>query len=193
MGNYWNTEDKFGCVSKWLHWTLATLVGLEFLIIGIKNLLVALDPKYKDMAGFLIKEVHKPLGILVLIIGVISLIWYTSNIHPKLPNNTPIWQKVAARFSHVLLYFGIFAMPISGIIMSAGAGYPANFFHLTTVTLGFTKNQDMAQQFFNVHELVAGLLGALILIHILAAIKHHFVDKNNVLKRMLPNGEMKGA
>lgn len=185
MSNYWNTEDKFGCVSRWLHWTLAILVGLEFLIIGVKELLVDLDPKYKSIGGFLVKEVHKPLGILVLIIGIVSLIWYTSNTHPKLPNNTPIWQKIAARISHILLYFGILAMPISGIIMSAGAGYPANFFHLTTVTLGFTKNPDMAQQFFNIHELVAGLLGALILIHILAAVKHHFVDKNNVLKRML--------
>ena len=185
MGNYWNTEEKFGCISKWLHWTLAILVMLEFLIIFVKDFLMGLDPKYKGVAIFLIKEVHKPLGILILILGVISLMWYASSIHPKLPASTSVWQKMAARVTHMLLYFGILAMPISGIIMSAGAGYPADFFHLTTVTLGFHKDPDMAQQFFNIHELVAGLLGALILIHILAALKHHFVDKNNVLKRML--------
>jgi cytochrome b561 len=185
MNNYWNTEEKFGCISKWLHWTLATLIGLEFLIIGVKEFIAEFSPNYGYMGMFLVKEIHKPLGILILILGVISLIWYTSNVHPALPNKTPIWQKIAARVSHILLYFGILAMPISGIIMSAGAGYPANFFHLTTVTFGFHKNPDMAQQFFNIHELVAGLLGALILIHILAAIKHHCVDKNNVLKRML--------
>lgn len=185
MSNYWNTEEKFGCISKWLHWTLAVLVGLEFLIIGINELLLSLDQKYQGVAGFLIKEVHKPLGILILIIGVFSLVWYTSGVHPKLPTSTPVWQKIAARLTHILLYFGILAMPISGIVMSAGAGYPASFFHLTTVTLGFHKDPEMAQQFFNIHELVAGLLGALILIHILASLKHHFIDKNNVLKRML--------
>lgn len=184
MNNYFNTEEKYGCISKWLHWTLATLIMLEFLIIGIKELLFS-DPSQKSTAIFLIKEIHKPLGVLVLIVGTLALIWYTSNTHPKLPANTPIWQKIAARLTHILLYFGILTMPLSGIIMSAGAGYPVDFFHLTTITLGFYKSPEMAQQFWNIHELVAGLLGSLILIHILAALKHHFVDKNNVLKRML--------
>ena len=184
MKQYSNTEEKFGCISKGLHWILAILVGLEFLIIGIKEWFFS-EPDNKNVAIFLIKELHKPLGVLILIISIISFIWYASNIHPKLPSTTPIWQVVAARLTHILLYLGILVMPISGIIMSAAAGYPVNFFHITTVTLGFNKDPDMAQQFFNVHELFAELLGALILIHILAAIKHHFVDKNNVLRRML--------
>jgi cytochrome b561 len=181
---FFNTEEKFGCISRWLHWSLAILVVVQVLTIGIKWVL-DLDPSNKAIGGFLIRELHKPLGVLILILGVISLIWYFSNIHPKLPENIPIWQKVVARLTHLFLYFGILIMPLSGIIMSAAAGYPVDFFHLGTITLGFHKNPDMAKQFFHVHEITGMVLGALILLHIMAALKHHFVNKNNVLTRML--------
>lgn len=181
---YWNTVDKFGCITKLLHWSLAVLVIIEVTLIGLRHY-VFNGEAHKDIAMFLIKDLHKPIGVLVLGVGSVALLWHLMNIKPRLPEGIPLWQRFSASVVHLLLYVSVLTMPLSGIIMSAAGGRPVDFFHLTVITFGIQKDPAVAERFFGVHEFTASILLALVALHIAAALKHHFIDKNNVLKRML--------
>lgn len=178
----WNTPETFGWVTRSLHWIIALSVIAEVTLVGLKKY-VLVGEEHKPLANFLIGGVHKPLGVVILVLSIIALLWHSLNIKPTLPNSVPPWQKIASRAVHALLYACLLVMPISGIIMSAAAGWPVNFFQ-ETITFGITKDLPTADRFFNIHQATAFVLLSLVALHILAAIKHHFIDKNNVLKRM---------
>lgn len=180
-----NTNEEFGSVTKFFHWSIAILVFTQVIIVNIKQFFFQ-EETHRVAAGFLIGELHKPIGVLVLGLAVLGLIWHTLNRRPKLPPEIPGWQVASARLVHSLLYVLVITMALSGIMMSAAAGYPVNFFHLGTITFGIGKDPDphVAEHLFNIHKTTASILIALISLHILAALKHHYVDKNNVLRRM---------
>lgn len=177
-----NTISTYGVISKILHWTIALLILIQFYLVYWKH---AMLPEKSAIANFYINGLHKPIGVVVLLLAIFAVTWKVNNPKPNYPLTMPKWEKQSAIFVQSLLYLILFAMPISGLIMSTAAGYPPNFFGLYQFPQFLENNEVMAQFFFNVHEITSYLVITLVVIHVGAAIKHHFIDRDDVLKRML--------
>ena len=178
-----NSPLQYGSMSKFFHWGLFLLVLIQFMIIFW--VFYVLPPKSPEVP-FLIGGLHKPIGMLVLGLVVLALIWKALNVRPLFPPAMKQWEITTARLTHNLLYLCLIVMPVSGLIWSLAAGYPPSFFGLFQVPPFIEKNKEIAELYANIHMYAGYLLLALIVLHTLAAFKHHFIDRDNVLKRMLP-------
>jgi len=133
-----------------------------------------------------IYDLHKSMGILVLILLIIRIANRFIKTPPALPSSIrPIEQKLA-RLGHLILYFLMLITPFSGYLMSSFAGYPVKLFSLELPNLVGT-NFTLAKICAEIHEISAYALLGIIIIHVLAVIKHRFFDKpeNDVLKRII--------
>lgn len=178
-----NTSSKFGSLSKLFHWLIATLVIVQF-YLGLWSVWVL--PKNSPELELYIGKLHEPIGILIFGLGTVAIFWMLINQHPLFPNAMRMWERVVARVTHILLYLALLLMPITGIIMAMANGYPPNFFNLYQFPMLIEKNKDLASLAFTIHKCIGYVLLVLIILHILAALKHHFLNHDNVLKRMLP-------
>lgn len=177
-----NTTTGYGWVSRALHWSIAFLVLIQFYLIYAKRYILAAG---SERAGFYINGLHKPIGLLLLVLVIASLLWAAINSHPYFPASMSGIEKGLARIMHKVLLIGTLGMSISGILMTTAAGYPPDFFGLYQVPNFIEKNKVLSRSCFEAHETVGSLLLCLVILHGLAALKHHFIDKNDVLRRML--------
>lgn len=177
-----NTSEKYGSVSKFFHW----LIFIFFIIQIIVALSMGNVPKSVQSYFY---TFHKSLGLLILLAAFLFIVWNLSNLKPQWPGTMPKWERISARTIHLALYTLILLMPISGWLMSTAAGHPPNFFWLVQIPMpGIVKNKALAQIVSNIHSLLAWILCTLVGIHILAALKHHFITKDNILTRIWPGG-----
>jgi cytochrome b561 len=174
-----NTIDSYGSVTKTLHWLIAVLI-IGMLVFGF-----FLEDIPKPLRGEMI-GLHKSIGLTILLLIILRLIWRYINPVPMLPMTVPLWEQIAARLVHLLFYLFLILMPLSGWIMSSLGGHPVLFWGLLNWTLPVTPNESLGNFFFNVHAVIAWIIIGLLVLHIGAAIKHHFIEKNHVLRRMLP-------
>jgi len=105
---------------------------------------------------------------------------------PAYPPTMARWEMKAARAVQLLLYVSILVMPISGVLMSVAAGKPPNFFGYYEIPQFIEKNEFISKFFFNIHATTSYIVIGLVILHTAAALKHHFINKDRVLKRMLP-------
>ncbi len=178
-----NSTNKYGSISKLLHWTIALLFIVQFYLVYWTEYVL---PKKSPLAEFYIDGLHKPIGITILCLAIFAVLWRLYNVKPKFPPLMREWEKGAAHSVHLLLYLTMFVMPITGFMMSVAAGYPPNYFGLYQFPMFIEKNKALSNALFEVHEITSYIIIALVLVHTLAALKHHFIDRDSVLKRMLP-------
>jgi len=130
---------------------------------------------------------HKSLGLLILLVAVLFILWNLLNPKPQWPNTMSKWQRISAKVVHLALYTFILLMPLTGWLMSTAAGHPPNFFWLVQIPMpGIAVNKTLAQTVVSIHSVLAWILCSFVGIHLLAALKHHFIAKDNILTRMLP-------
>lgn len=177
-----DTKQEYGWVSIFLHWLLAMLVLFQF-FTALWTIYVL--PKDSPAAAFYIGKLHIPLGITTAIVAVLAILWYISNTHPTLPLLMPTWEKITARLVHKLLYLCVIIMPLSGLLTTVAGGHPPNFFGFYQFPQFMAIDKDLSHFFFEIHETTGFILLGLIILHVLAALKHHFIDRDDVLKRML--------
>ena len=165
-----------------LHWVMAVII-IGLLVAG-ESLIGGHGASWKA-------TLHTSLGFLVLGLVIFRLFWRFINPPPQPLAGTPKWQVLAARFSHVLFYVLMIIIPLAGwmaftehVKRSFGVA-PANFFWLTKIPL----LPDFGINFHFIHNWAGKAAIALIALHVLAALKHHFYDKDNTLKRMLAWGK----
>jgi cytochrome b561 len=127
---------------------------------------------------------HKEYGLLLLTLVLIRITWRVINISPRLSG--PSWEKFAAHAAHLALYGCMLAMPISGWLLTSAAGLPPSFFGLFVLPTLCAATPESLALFEAIHEWLAYGFIALIVLHASAALKHHFIDKDTVLRRMLP-------
>ena len=173
---------KYSLSSRILHWSMAAII-LTLLGLGI------------FMTEFLSKEapnrmmvydLHKSLGVLVLILIFLRIVNRLIHKAPPLPQTFPKWEKILAHLGHSGLYFLMILTPLSGYLMSNSFGYPVKFFGLEMPFL-VEKDFEIGKIFSETHELSSYTLLGLVALHIIAAFKHRF-EKNpehDVLKRMI--------
>lgn len=173
-----NTLTSYGSVAKFLHWFIALLI-ISLLICGY--FLDSLPSIYKG----LIYNIHKLIGILILFLMALRLGWTLLNAQPMLPVAIPKWQQRASRTVHYGLYIAAIGMPLAGWVGSCAAGrYP----HIGQVQfiLPINQNPNVVRAAFDLHSYFAIALMVLIGLHILAAFYHHFIKRDQILRRMLP-------
>ncbi len=173
-----NTANSYGSVAKFLHWLIFLMVA--GMIIG--GFCLGYVPKeYKGV----IYNLHKLTGLTILTLMLIRLVWKLMNVKPKLPADTTLWQRRAERAVHDLLYLLIICMPLAGWIGSSSAGKPP---HIGDISLGLPipENKALIDTMFEMHEYIAYGIIAIVSIHILAALYHHYVKEDDILRRMLP-------
>jgi cytochrome b561 len=174
-----NTEHSFGIISIVLHWLVGVII-ISLLTVGF---IMSDMPNSDDK--FFIYGIHKATGTVVLGLIILRLIWKLSNSKVLLPDDLPIWQKTFANITYILLYILMFCMPASGIMMSYYAGYDINVFDIFVIHALKPENASLASVFKEIHEVCAFSLVFLVIIHIGAALYHHFIRKDNILKNML--------
>jgi cytochrome b561 len=171
-----NTTSTFGAV-------IGTLVLLQVYFIYWREWVL---PPKSPISHFYLSGLHEPVGMLILPLATLWIVWRLATVRPGFPNSMPAWEILAAKIAHFLLYTAIIVMPISGLIMAVAAGYPPNFFGLFEVPSFIEKSREISGFFSNVHTIAAYITISVVVLHILAALKHHFMDRDDILKRMLP-------
>lgn len=181
-----NTPDTYGLVNKLVHWLLAiTIIGMIFFGWYMGDLEISPD-KFKLYA------LHKSIGITVLALVVFRVFWRLFLGVPKSLPHHKDWEKLLSKAAHLLLYIAIFVMPLSGWLMSSAAGFPVSVFGAFTMPDLIEKNREFGKLLGSVHLLSAWTILVLVSLHVLGALKHHFIDKDETLKRMLPMAVMAG-
>lgn len=172
-----NSDTHFGIIAIIFHWLMAILI-ISLLAVGLYMTDLTIGIQKLKLYGL-----HKAFGILVLILAILRIIWRLSNKTPML--RIPKLELIAARLAHLALYAFMLAMPLSGWLMTSAAGLPPSFFGLFTLPSLVAPNDELRELFAQAHEWLAYGLITLIIIHTLAALKHHFIDKDDILRRML--------
>ncbi len=173
-----NTETKFGSIAISLHWLMAII------IIGMLALGLYMTGLPKSALKLKLYGWHKEFGMLILMLAAARISWRLSNINPSLAS-LPSWERLGALAVHWMLYLLMFAMPITGWLITSAAGFPVSFFGLFLIPTIVPADENWLKIFETMHEWIAYGLIALIIGHTLAALKHHFIDKDDIFRRML--------
>lgn len=175
-----NTQNSYGLVSVSFHW----IMGLIMIGLVIAGLMLA-DELIPDENRRAVMGLHKSFGITILMLIGLRLLWRFTNLVPKLPADMAGWKKGLAHLVHFGLYVSMIVMPLSGWGMSSAGGHPVNFFGLFELPALVEKNKELGKVFHEIHEIAGFVLIGLFALHVGAALLHHFIYKDNVLKRML--------
>ena len=173
-----NTANTYGVVAKSFHWLLFLM--LTFSIVA-GNFLASLPKGAEKLQA---AGMHKSFGAVILMLIMLRLVWKLINVSPKLPDETTAAEAFIAKAMHWGLYALMFAQPLAGIMMSQSAGIPVSFFGLFEFPVFLDKNPELAKTFLSIHGTVWILLVIAVVGHAGAALHHHFIKKDNVLKQM---------
>jgi cytochrome b561 len=178
-----NSDRRYGAIAMALHWAMALLL-IVLVVMGLY--MTRLPDVGFDRTKVWLIIYHKELGIAALGLAAARLAWRFGNELPSLVGGMPEWQQVAARFVHLCFYALMFALPISGWLMSSAAGFPVPFFGLFYLPDLIGYNEHHFQVLLAVHKALGYAMVPFILVHTGAALHHHFVSRDETLRRMLP-------
>ena len=183
-----NTHERYGVVAMFLHWIIAAAV---LVMIGLGLIMTRMTPG--TMEQFQLYQLHKSIGITILILTVLRLGWRLVNPVPTLPEGMKPWERLAARATHWGFYALTIALPMTGWAMVSAS--PLN---LPTVLYGTVdwphlpaiaalQNRAAAEEAFELaHESLAVLAVLTFVLHVGAALRHQFQLKDDVLRRLRP-------
>ena len=175
-----NTSDSYGAVAKAFHWlTLLLLIGSFTIAYSMVDLRIS--PRKLELYSW-----HKWVGATVLLIVILRLAWRLRNPAPPLPEGMSPLQRRLASLSHGLLYTILIVMPLTGWVMSAARNLPLVYLGLIEIPSPFGVNQALGDALMTVHNTLSLTLLFFVAIHVLAALQHHFVLRDDILRRMLP-------
>ena len=175
-----NGADSWGVVAKGFHWLMAALILVQ-IALGILAVNWPMSPAKIELFVW-----HKSLGVLLLALVALRLLWRMGDAPPALPADTPSWERMAARGGHVLLYALMIALPVTGWVVNSAANVPFRIFWLIPLPAIVAPDEAAAELFALLHDGLAAALAVVLVAHIGAALRHHFIKRNRVLLRMLP-------
>ena len=163
-----------------LHWLMAVLILIPF-PVGVVMHEMAFSPDKLRMLSY-----HKWLGVTIFMLLLFRLMWRFTHKPAPMQQSMPAWQQNAATVVHVLLYMLLFAIPMSGWLMSSAKGFQTVYLGLFPLPDLIGKDKLLGEILSEVHEVLNITMLILFGAHVLAALKHHFVDRDGTLVRMLP-------
>lgn len=179
-----NKLQSFGIISILLHWLMAVLI-IGLFILG--EYMVDLD--YYDVWYKTAPDIHRSIGVIVALLLIIRLAWRLSSIYPEIIGKP--WEKILAIWIHRLFYALIISIIISGYLMTTADGQAVSvfsWFDIPALLYDYENQEDIAGE---IHEWLTHILIILVALHSLAALKHHFFNRDNTLRRMLGIGQSK--
>lgn len=173
---------RYDAVARTLHWATAVLVLLQFpLAVYMTGFVEAYS-----QAQFLLYGLHKSIGVTVLALVALRLAWRLVSPPPPLPASMPAWERGAAHAGHATLYLLLVAQPLLGLLHGFASGFPTVLFFLVTLPSPFAADKALTDLFGTAHAYLGWAFLAVVALHVAAALRHHFLLKDEVLSRMLP-------
>jgi cytochrome b561 len=175
-----NTTDRFGLVAIILHWVIAlTIFGL----FGVGWYMI--DLTYYDELKYTMPSIHKSAGMLLILVFLISLLWKLINLTPKPVGDSSRFEIIASRLAHLWLSGLIAIILISGYLIPTAKGLGISvfgWFEVPAIITSIPQQEDVTGL---IHKYAAYTIIGLALLHAAAALKHHFINKDDTLRRML--------
>ncbi len=172
--------SRYSSTAIALHWLIALLILAAF-PLGLYMSELALSPLKLKLISY-----HKWLGVTVFLLAVMRLAWRAGHTPPALPGTIPLWQQRAAHGLHFLLYVLLFAIPLSGWLMSSAKGFQTVYLGLVPLPDLIGKDKALGLVLQQVHATLNFTMLALLAAHVGAALKHQYIERDGVLARMLP-------
>jgi cytochrome b561 len=161
-----------------LHWLVALLIFAAF-PLGVYMHDLPLSPDKLRLYSY-----HKWLGITILMLVALRVTWRLTHTPPPLPDSVTGWQRQASHLVHGLLYLLILAIPLSGWLMSSAKGFPVVWFGVLPLPDLVGKDKALGDLLAEVHETLNISMLVLVVVHVAAALKHHFVERQPYMQRM---------
>ncbi len=172
-----NTATRYGLIAILFHWIMAIWV-ISLVVMGLYMVYGSHNAIHTMISGW-----HKEWGLLILAFITARLIWRLKNITPSL-DFLPSIERLAARGAQWMFYILLFTMPISGWLMKSAEGRLPSFFGLFVMPPLLKPNEHLSEQLFTVHQWLSYTLIATFVLHVTGALKHQFINKDGILKRM---------
>lgn len=172
-------RPRYTGVAIAFHWLLALMIigslGVGWYMTGL-----SMSPTRLKLYNW-----HKWAGVTILALSALRLLWRLTH-RPPAEAPGPRWQQDAANWTHRLLYVLFFAVPLAGWAYSSAAGFPVVWFGVLPLPDFVSPDKALAESLKGLHKLLAWSLAVLVGLHIVAALKHHFLDRDGLLHRMRP-------
>ncbi|MCH2240492.1 MAG: cytochrome b [Aquabacterium sp.] len=178
--------ERYGPVAVLLHWVLAAAIVTAF-CVGLYMADLPMSPQRLKLYNW-----HKWAGVAILALSALRLLWRLTHRAPPLPAAMqaamqaamPGWQRTAYHATHGLMYLFFFAVPLTGWAYSSAAGFPIVWFGVLPLPDFVPHDRALAEAIKPLHELSAFGLAGLVVLHVLAALKHQFIDRDGLMGRM---------
>ena len=174
------TRDSYGGIQIGLHWLMGLIIIAAWIVGQVMGDMHLSPTKFKVISY------HKWAGITVLILAFLRVVCRVGMGAPAEPESLPKWQRIAAGATHHLLYLLMFLIPLTGWLMSSAKGIPVVYFGVLPLPDFIAKDESLAHFFKETHEMLNNGLVVLLLAHVGAALKHHYIDRDDILTRMVP-------
>jgi cytochrome b561 len=174
-----NRPNRYTLPAIALHWLLALMIIGSF-GMGLYMTDLPFSPRRLQLYNW-----HKWAGVTILALTALRLLWRLTH-RPPAPPAMPVWQARASSATHGLMYVLFFAIPLLGWAYSSAAGFPIVWFGVLPLPDFVPVDKALAELIKPWHEWTAKALAVLVLLHIAAALKHHFIDRDGLLLRMRP-------
>jgi cytochrome b561 len=171
---------RYGGVAQLFHWLIAALI---FVMLGLGYYMedLPLGTEKLELYG-----IHKSTGLTIALLAALRLLWRLFHPPPPLPASMPPWERKAAVAVHWLLYLMLFVQPLVGFLQSNAANFPVVLWGMVPLPPLIGPDEPLSLTLIGVHTVGGNFLAVLVILHIAAALRHHFVLKDDVLRRMLP-------
>ena len=163
-----------------LHWLIAFAILGTFLL-GQYMTNLQLSPAKLKLYSY-----HKWIGVTIFLMMLMRIAWRLAHRPPLPPASMPAWQHSAASIAHFFLYALTLAIPVSGWLMSSASGFQVVYLGVIPIPDLLAKSKAAAEQLKQLHEALNWLMVLVVAMHVASALKHHLVDRDDVLRRMLP-------
>jgi len=176
-----NPPSRYTAVAQTFHWVIAALIVTQFILAW------SADDLPLGMHKLALLARHKSVGMTVLMLAVLRLLWRWRHRPPDLPAGMAPIERILAHATHIAFYGLLFAMPLTGWMMSSAKNYSVSWFGWFTWPNLIGQNETAFNVLKSTHEYLSDALFAIAVLHVLAALKHHFWNHDDVLLRMLPS------
>jgi len=166
-----------------LHWLMALLIFAVF-PLGMYMHDLPLSPAKLQLYSY-----HKWIGVTLLLLALPRVLWRITHTPPALPGTMPRWQKLGSVAVHQIFYLLMLAVPLSGWLLSSAKGVQTVWFGVLPLPDLVGRDKALGHLLSVVHESLNYTLLLLVALHIAAALKHHYVDRDAIMARMIPNGD----
>ncbi len=174
------STPRYTRVAIGLHWLIGLMIFVS-LGVGLYMVDLSLSPAKLRFYSW-----HKWAGVTIFTLVLVRCLWRLTHAAPPLPDPMPRWQRMVAEATHYLLYALMIAIPLAGWLMSSAKGFQTVYFGVLPIPDLLAKNKDLGETLTLIHRYLNYTMIAIICAHIGAALKHHFIDKDDILRRMLP-------